>query len=516
VAASLGEAGDTIPGIERVAGWEENLLGFLASLARMRALAEQGPVDRFVEALRLECGLESSEAARHLGGHRLTSLDRVFRDLAAALEATAGSAAAVLSFLRRAGGSEREHREGRPRSFEPGAVHVLTIHKAKGLGFSHVYLLQTHKGTRRDSGGRTALARRGGRYEYVLFGSATPGMLDAERERLAVEECERVRLLYVATTRARHRLVVAGRRTPAPREGRAALTHTELLAGRRGHPEDLSAWMAQAMVEGVSQRADAEGAIWRFPALEPGPVGRPAAPLPGPQPSAEEVAAQETRLSALREQADLRAARRWGATASDRHPPASDLEAAGYDVDRQAAMALGTAFHRVLETIRIESPPAEWREPLTTALAEAAGNGPERERVAELLEHFFASDLPQRLHALADHVMGREVPLLVRPAEGRDEAHGFVAGAIDLLYRDPSDGRVVVADYKTDLVAGPEALAKRSAAYAGQGEVYVRAVQEALGLPEPPRFELWFLDAGHVATVPIGDADHVGALPPAR
>jgi ATP-dependent exoDNAse (exonuclease V) beta subunit len=74
---------------------------------------------------------------------------------------------------------------------------------------------------------------------------------------------------------------------------------------------------------------------------------------------------------------------------------------------------------------------------------------------------------------------------------------GFVAGTIDLLYRDPATNELVVADYKTDEVAGA-ALEERARSYASQGQAYVRAVQEALALPAPPRFELWFLHAGVV------------------
>ena len=72
---------------------------------------------------------------------------------------------------------------------------------------------------------------------------------------------------------------------------------------------------------------------------------------------------------------------------------------------------------------------------------------------------------------------------------------GFVAGTVDLLYRDPGDGALVVADYKTDEVEGA-ALEERASSYASQGRAYVRAVQEALGLATPPRLELWFLHAG--------------------
>ena len=78
------------------------------------------------------------------------------------------------------------------------------------------------------------------------------------------------------------------------------------------------------------------------------------------------------------------------------------------------------------------------------------------------------------------------------PAEA-SSAVGYVSGAIDLIYRDPEDGRLVVADYKTDRVDSVEAIAQRALHHAPQGAAYVDAVRQALDLAEPPRIELWFL-----------------------
>jgi ATP-dependent exoDNAse (exonuclease V) beta subunit len=73
---------------------------------------------------------------------------------------------------------------------------------------------------------------------------------------------------------------------------------------------------------------------------------------------------------------------------------------------------------------------------------------------------------------------------------------GFVAGAIDLVHRDPATGELVVVDYKTDRVETDAEIAGRARSYAAQGAEYQRALREALGLDAPPRFELWFLHAG--------------------
>jgi ATP-dependent exoDNAse (exonuclease V) beta subunit len=73
-----------------------------------------------------------------------------------------------------------------------------------------------------------------------------------------------------------------------------------------------------------------------------------------------------------------------------------------------------------------------------------------------------------------------------------------VSGIVDLLYRDPEDGRLVVADYKTDRVQDDETLAERARVYEPQVRIYARALQKALGLDHEPHNELWFLDADRI------------------
>jgi ATP-dependent exoDNAse (exonuclease V) beta subunit len=121
-------------------------------------------------------------------------------------------------------------------------------------------------------------------------------------------------------------------------------------------------------------------------------------------------------------------------------------------------------------------------------------------RCQRLLERFVAGGLADRLRGLAVHVVARELPVLAAPDLDSPEGTApvaFVAGAIDLLYRDPGSGALVIADYKTDEVGGAD-LERRAVTYTSQGAAYVRAVQAALDLAAPPRFELWFLHAGRV------------------
>jgi ATP-dependent exoDNAse (exonuclease V) beta subunit len=111
--------------------------------------------------------------------------------------------------------------------------------------------------------------------------------------------------------------------------------------------------------------------------------------------------------------------------------------------------------------------------------------------------------LLRRLHALAPQVLARELPLLV--ASGSDGAHepldGYV-GQLDLLYRDPDRGELVVADFKSDELTGDLAIAAAVRRYRPQLELYGRAVRTGLGLADPPRLELWLLDADEIVVLP--------------
>ncbi len=107
-----------------------------------------------------------------------------------------------------------------------------------------------------------------------------------------------------------------------------------------------------------------------------------------------------------------------------------------------------------------------------------------------------------RLRSLKEHVVARELDVLLAPEAGEAGPVGFVSGAIDLVYRDSDDGRLVVADYKTDSIASEADADERARLYEGQGRAYQRALREALDLSYTPRFELWFLSAGMIRTVP--------------
>jgi ATP-dependent helicase/nuclease subunit A len=524
VAEAAGALPEGVPGLARVQGWERNLTAFLEQLAQLRRSFASEPAAVFVERLRTATLFEASEAARTLGTYRTANLDRFFRTLLEAIE-TGGEPQAVLRGLRSSVAQAREAQEGRPLATAEDAVRVMTIHKAKGLDFAHVYLLQTHREARGDGRLGTDAEEIGGRFEYALLGAPTPGWHAVEARRRRVEDAELVRTLYVGMTRAKDRLVVAGNWPLEPADpARPPRSHMDVLARRA--PSEGLAVVAAELLAGGGRHADRDGTRWVFPALGAAGDGVAAtAAVTPPLAAPEQVARDAERLAGLRVEAAARMATAFSAPASEEaHRRLRELldetaadpagESAGAAPARAGeggaspASAAGAAVHRVLETLdfdaEIDRQLAAARGSLAALVEGLIGPEGRREaerRAAEVLSRFAAGPLLGHLDAIAPHVVARELAVLLPPGEGPASPVGFVSGAIDLLYRDPDTGELVVADYKTDDVTSAAPLDARAATYAPQGAVYRRAVQEALGLLQPPRFELWFLQAGVIVPV---------------
>ncbi|MES1241114.1 MAG: UvrD-helicase domain-containing protein [Acidobacteriota bacterium] len=507
-----------IPGMPAIqSGWAASLKAAVAALAELRQSFAADPADLFLEKLRGLLLVDVTEAARYLGPYRLANLDRFFRQLLKAMEDGGGDAFGVLRSLRRSVAEAREAEEGRPQDGAEDAVQVMTIHGAKGLDFKHVYLVQLHRQSGGEGGPRTEAGRieadpEADRWEYRLLGAPTLAFDLVDAGNREVEAAERVRTLYVAMTRAKDRLVLAGvwPEEGDPRPPEQARSHLELLLWRPGRPG-----LAELWEQGAWSSPDRAGALWKFPVLRPeagdGEAGRPETVA---LPSAAEVARESGALAARRAEAEARMGRRFGGAASeDSHDLLREQQAdrrtgdeeRSEGADRDAAMAAGGAVHRALETWDLTADPAveagRQRGLLPSylgTLAEADVAARALPLATELLEGFAGSRLLTRLRDLKEHVVARELPVLLPPSGAG--AIGVVTGTIDLLYRDPATGRLVVADYKTD-AAGAGGIEARAAVYASQGGTYVRALREALALEEEPRFELWFLRAERVVEV---------------
>jgi ATP-dependent exoDNAse (exonuclease V) beta subunit len=310
-------------------------------------------------------------------------------------------------------------------------------------------------------------------------------------------------------TRAKKRLVLAGLWPEHQRSVRPGQTMQLLQERREGRPE-LDSVAARLAVRGVDFD-DAAQTRWVFPGLpaaqDAGALRRRrrAAALPPPA----ELACEAQALHATRERARVHQARAFGGAASaaahketlaERGERSSgEAVPAGAAGGRggEVARAVGTAIHRVLEEFDFAADPqaefARQQAVLETLLGGSAGAALAEAR--ELLEQIAQGELFARLRGLAGEVLYRELPVLVPPAPGVGPGPaGYVSGMVDLVYRDPASGELVIADYKTDRL-DEASIAERTAAYREQGAVYQTALRDGLGLAYTPRFELWYLRA---------------------
>ena len=159
-----------VPGLDRVAEWPLLLIAACEGIAVLRHSFRSEPADRFVAELRRRFPVEALSAARWLGRFRLANLERWMDRLLAALVASRGDVDGVLRRLRRAVAEGEEDAAAGAPAGGPDAVRILTIHKAKGLDFDHVYLPQLHHGSAGSRADRPPF-QGGDVPEYALFGA---------------------------------------------------------------------------------------------------------------------------------------------------------------------------------------------------------------------------------------------------------------------------------------------------------------------------------------------------------
>jgi ATP-dependent helicase/nuclease subunit A len=369
-------------------------------------------------------------------------------------DATGGTLRQYLAWVRQQASEGARVAEAVLPETDDDAVRIMTVHSAKGLEFPITIV----SGLSTRPGGRPAPAEvvfpPDGGVGYK-FGAAVTS--DEYADWAPIDEQmsfhERIRLLYVACTRARDHLVVSlhrPERTTTPEPGRQ--TNAELLV--------------RGMGSALDDLPDA--------ALEPGQVSAVAVPPPDPPPPQAEWEAERAEALAgaarPRTVAATALSDEGGPDPGDEPDPGllkrpRDLDLPPWLKGRYGS-AVGRAVHGVLQSVDLATGAG-----LAAAVAAQCQAEAVTDRVADVDTLVRAALGSPSVRAAAGAPHWREV-YVCTPVDGR-----LLEGYVDLLYRGP-DGLVVV-DYKTAATADPDELDRRVEGYRYQGASYALSVGAA-------------------------------------
>jgi len=482
-------------------------------LSRYRTLAAAMPVDQLIRRLYEDTGLLSLMAAKSGGNDRIANLRHLY-DLARHFEQDdLRGLSAFVRYMDKLEAASIPVASASKDSDNQNAVRVMTIHRSKGLEFPVVFV----------GGLGTTFNTASTKSDILLHADYGIGMVLRNRDDLTQtkpmfrnaiagaikhsERTEELRVLYVAMTRAKDKLVllaaVDNLTSTLSRLTTAAGTGPTLPASCILHASRMSDWVLAAALRHPAGKALGD-ILQGNPAIECHTDGLCITPVTADDLQADIVTAtaeqEEMTLDGIDERlhfeypyaalgqipAKVAASQTAHRIHSNRLPP---LERPAFLSKTGLTPAeRGTATHRFLEAVVLGAETADKQAERMVACGQLS----EVERQAldyPALDRFLQSELSTRMAAspmlLKEFPFALERPvsavldldLSALPSDAADEAV-LVQGMADAVFEE--DGALVIVDYKTDRVKTEAELVER---YRPQLTVYKEALSSTLQRP---------------------------------
>ena len=459
-------------GVSNGAGPVSDALGTLAKFHSMRVWhAPDLLIEKFIRERRMiEAAFDRPRPRERW--RRLRFVIERARTFAAT---TGGGLRDFLDWIERQASEEARMVEAPVPETDEGAVRIMTVHAAKGLEFP-IVLLTGLGSSSRHSAGPVIFDRDAGGVE-VSLGSVdglplqTAGYERSKEGEGLADDAERVRLMYVAATRAKDHLVVSTFRN---RRGGDSSAHriAELAA------ECPELWRGLPIHYGVPVSALEEDKFQT--ATSPG-------------------RSERNRWLVEREDAVRRASVPQAVAASSlaREPDYDDPDAEPAPGRRgRAGTSIGSAVHSVLQTVDLTD--GSGVSELSSKYAESEGVSAYTGEVERLARRAISSDVVRR--AVESGRIYREI-YTAAPIGDR-----VLEGFVDLCFVE--NGALVVVDFKTDAVADEDS-ASIANKYRTQVGAYALALSRSTGMPVKEAV-LLFLQRDPMAEV-FGDIESLVA-----
>ncbi|MCR4589886.1 MAG: helicase-exonuclease AddAB subunit AddA [Lachnospiraceae bacterium] len=397
------------------------------------------------------------------------------------------------------------------------AVRILSIHKSKGLEFPVVFLMNINKRFNQMDAADDVICHRetGLGISYVdpdrRVKIKTILREAAARKQKSENIGEELRILYVALTRAKEKLILSGvikdsgKLYDKPCSVDSANSYLDFIIA--AVQSDISGWIAdnysisiingesltlERMEKGASLMEKKEYVLsaaagdqeelrenilkntgWTYP-------NEVSVTTPS------KVSVSELKIRAMEDEEFVNVAEARDITALLSEEDRESMEERQKNM--KAAAEAGTAFHKVMSLIpEDQSGEKEAVEGFLSGLLESGSLLPEERDMIKPgdIAAFLRSDLNRRMNAaLKRKDLFREQPFIIgRPAsEIFPEASGKetvqIQGIIDAFFIE--DGGITVMDYKTDHVQDADTLIKR---YRKQLDLYAGALTQLLDMP---------------------------------